>query len=84
MQKQNGDSYPPRSVHLLAASQRVILEENPNASKFLDRNETIFREFIVPVSVCRQLHSEGTGTNVQHSPNRYRNSEDVGKMAVLK
>ena len=52
VKKQNGDAYPPRTIHLLLAGlQRVMLERNPNAPKFLDRMEPYFGTFIVRVIV---------------------------------
>ena len=45
IRKQDGQPYPPRTIHqILAGLQRYMLEKQPNAPKFLDRTQTAFRE----------------------------------------
>ena len=67
--KQNGEPYPPRTMHqILAGLQRHMLEISPNAAKFLDTNNTAFRELQGTCdTVYRQLHSQGIGTAVKHT-----------------
>ena len=41
----DGRAYPPHTIsQLLAALQRIILEANPNASKFCNAHNTDFRD----------------------------------------
>ena len=71
------------SPSILAVSQRVMLKKNPNSAKFLDHNATILHEFYCSCDgVNHQLYFKRIGTIVKHYPNRYRNSNDVAKMAV--
>ena len=70
VRKQDGQSYPPRTIHqILSALQRKMIEKHPDARKFLDRKETIFSDFHrVCDSVYRELHSQGVGTDVRCTP----------------
>ncbi len=70
VRKQDGQCYPPRSLHrLLSALQRQMLELNYLAPKFLDRSKTEFRPIHGACnSVFHKLHSEGIGTSRHHTP----------------
>lgn len=69
VRRQDGNPYPPRTIHqLLAALQRKMLEDNPDAPKFLDRHDVRFRMLLRTCdSVYRGLHSEGVGAQVKHA-----------------
>ncbi len=78
VRKKDGSSYPPRSIHvILAALQRKMLETTPSAPKFFDKGSFVFNE---PRRVCdytyRQLHTEGIGCEVKHTPIFTRAEED--------
>lgn len=66
----DGRAYPPHTIsQLLAALQRIMLEANPNASKFCNAHNTDFRDLTWTCdSVYRRLHSEGIGTVIRHTP----------------
>ena len=45
VQNKRGEPYPPKSIHqLLAGLQQYMLDKNPSAPQFLDKQETCFRE----------------------------------------
>ena len=69
VRKQDGQPYPPRTIHqILAGLQRYMLEKQPSAPKFLDRTQTAFRELHGTCdSVYRGLHQEGVGTEIHHT-----------------
>ena len=69
VRKKDGTPYPPRSIHLiLAALQRIMLENTPNAPKFFDRNNSSFRDLRRTCdSVYRKLRNDGVGTEVNHT-----------------
>ena len=87
--KQNGEPYPPRTMHqILAGLQRHMLEISPNAAKFLDTNNTAFRELQGTCdTVYRQLHSQGVGTAVKHTVTFTAEEEEklwsTGVMSIL-
>ena len=70
VRRTDGKAYPPRTIsQLLAALQRIMLEANPNASKFCNAHNTDFRDLTRTCdSVYRRLHSEGVGAVVRHTP----------------
>ena len=46
-----------------------MLEDNPDAPKFMDRHDVRFRDLLHTCdSVYRELHSEGEGAHVKHTP----------------
>ena len=70
VRRADGNAYPPRTIsQLVAALQRRMLENNPNASKFCNSHNTDFRDLTRTCdSVYRKLHSDGVGTVVKHTP----------------
>ena len=69
VRKADGSEYPPRSINLiLAGLQRQMLENNPQAPRFMDKNNTIYRDLHrVRDSIYKQLHSAGVGVVVKHA-----------------
>ena len=69
VRRQDGNPYPPQTIHqLLAALQRVVLEKDPTIPKICNRKETAFVGLTSTCnSVYRQLHSKGVGTKVTHT-----------------
>ena len=69
VRRQDGQPYPPKTIHLiLAGLQRIMLEKRPNTPKFLDRKEYRFCELRRSCdSVYRGLHKQGIGTTVHHT-----------------
>ncbi len=70
VRRQDGQPYPPRSVHqILAGLQRKMLEKQPDAPKLLDSKEPAFSVLHRTCdTVYRNLHSQGIGTAVRHTP----------------
>ena len=82
--KQNGEPYPPRTMHqILAGLQCHMLEITPNAAKFLDTNNTAFRELQGTCdTIYRKLHSQGVGTTVKHTATfTAEEEENYGQLA---
>ena len=69
VRKQNGDPYPPKTVHqILAGLQRHMLETTPTAPKFLDRSNPPFYDLHHACdTIYRDLHSQGIGAAVKHT-----------------
>ena len=61
--KQDGEPYPPKSIHqILAGLQRYMLEKNLTVPKFLDVKESHFRDFHGACDfVYWGLHQQGIG-----------------------
>ena len=74
VRRADGNAYPPRTIsQLVAALQRRMLENNPNASKFCNSHNTDFRDLTRTCdSVYRKLHSDGVGTVVKHTHLRFQ------------
>ena len=70
VRNKRGEPYLPKSIHqLLAGLQRYMLDKNPGAPKFLDKQETCFREIRGTCdTVYRDLCSKGVGAEVHHTP----------------
>ena len=52
VRKQDGQPYPPKTIHhILAALQRIVVGKQPTTPKFMDRNELVFTE------LCRTCDS---------------------------
>ena len=80
VRNKRGEPYPPKSIHqLLAGLQRYMLDKNPGAPKFLDKQETCFREIRGTCdTVYRDLRSKGVGAEVHHTHfHRRRGSKAV-------
>ena len=75
---QDGEPYPPRTIHqILAGLQRYTLNRKADAPKFLDRQNSQFRDIHRACdSVYRELHSEGVGTSAHHAPLITNEEED--------
>ena len=69
VRRQDGEPYPPKTIHqLLAGLQRHMLENNPLAPKFLDTKNPVFRDIHRSCdSVYRSLHQQGVGARVRHA-----------------
>ena len=66
--KKHGEPYPPRTIHLiLAAWQRKILEDKPNAPKFLDKGNLCYNDLNACDNMYRRLHVEGVGADIKHT-----------------
>ena len=80
VRRQDGNPYPPKTIQqLLAGLQRKMLDANPDAPRFMDRQESCFRDLTRTCdSVYRDLHSKGVGTSVRHTS--IFSSEDEAKL----
>ena len=67
--RQDGNCYPPKTIHqLLASLQRYMLKNHPEAPRFLDRKDICFRDIHGTCeTIYRQLHQDGVGTAVWHA-----------------
>ena len=79
VRRQDGNPYLPKMIHqILAALQRKMLDEYPDVPKFLDGKHSEYCDFIRTCdSVYCELHSQGIGTNVCHTPTYTSNDEDT-------
>ena len=74
IRKQDGQPYPPRTItKFWQVCKGYMLEKQPNATKFLDRTQTVFRELYGTCdSLYRGLHQQGFGTSYSSIYSRQR------------
>jgi hypothetical protein len=64
-----GERYPAKTIqNILAGLQRQMIELKPTAQKFLDRNNTVYRELHRSCDfIFRELRNDGVGALVCHA-----------------
>ena len=79
VRRQDGNPYPPKTIHqILAALQWKMLDEHPDFPKFLDSKQWVYHDFIRTCdSVYHELHSQGVGTDVRHTPTFTSDDKDT-------
>ena len=75
----------PKIIYqILAGLKQMMIDKSPGAPKFLDRDEYCFRKLMYTCnSVYRDLHSQGIGTDVCHTPTFSSDNEKLWETGVL-
>ena len=69
VREKDDQPYPSKTIqHIPVGLQRMTFDTNPDAIKFLDSSQSVFRELQCTCNtVYHDLHSQGTGATVCHT-----------------
>lgn len=75
----------PKIIYqILAGLKQMMIDKSPGAPKFLDREKYCFRKLVYTCnSVYRDLHSQGIGADVRHTPTFSSDNEKLWETGVL-